>query len=84
MMSSFLYWPLVAIGFIIAVLVLGSIMCFAWVALVEIYTAYVRWRCRRDPVYFMKKVIGLEVTPYQAKIMAAPIEYLRQHTKRVA
>lgn len=67
--ATYINFMILFSGFLLFV---GLIMMVAWIALVEAYTAYFRWRCRRDPVYFAKHVLKLPVSQWQATHLRAP------------
>lgn len=45
---------------------IGLVMITVWVMVVDAYTAYFMWRCRRSPYYFAKHVLKLPVAQWQA------------------
>lgn len=64
-MSPWLYWPLVAVLLIAFLACLGAAMLCLWIAVVDLYTAWFMRRCRRDPVFFARRVLKVEVTTAQ-------------------
>lgn len=74
----YLYWPAV-LGFTVAALLaLGALMIFSWIAAVNIYTySYNRVQRRKyrrmvaDPVVFMKEVLRLDLAPWQEAVLRA-------------
>lgn len=64
-MSPWLYWPLVAVLLIALLLLIGLAQFYAWKLAVDLYTAWFMWRCRRDPLFFARRVLKVEVTTAQ-------------------